>query len=110
MAVYHFTGNYTREAIQAMIDNPQDRGAAATAMIEAAGGKMLCCYAALGSFDIVAICEMPDDTDVAAISMVVGGSGVLTNCTTTRLLSMDQFTEAMGKAGQVAGGYKRPQG
>ena len=38
MPFYMWTGNYTQEAIQAMIKQPQDREAAARKVIEAAGG------------------------------------------------------------------------
>lgn len=110
MAYYLWTGSYSPEAVKAMVDSPQDREAAARALIEGAGGKLHACFAALGDFDIMVICEMPDDVSVAAVSMVAGATGALTNGKTTKLLTMADFTEAMKKAGAAGGGYRPPQG
>ena len=110
MAYYLWTGNYTQEAIQAMLKEPQDREAAGRAAIEAAGGKLLHAFIALGSSDIVILAELPDDVSAAAISLVVGGAGSITNASTTKLLTMADFIEVQKKAGQIAGTYTPPQG
>ena len=40
MPFYMFQARYTADAIKAMVDNPQDREAAARPLIEAIGGKL----------------------------------------------------------------------
>ncbi len=110
MAYYLWTGNYTREAVQAMVKRPQNREAAARAAIEAAGGKLLHAFISLGPSDIVVLAEFPDDSGVAALSLAVGAAGTVTNAATTKLMTMSEFAEAMKKAGKVAGAYKAPQG
>ena len=109
MALYLSTANYTLDAVKAMIKEPQDREAAARKAIAAAGGKMQLFFAAFGSFDVGIIAEFSDDTDMAAVSLVVGAAGGVTNGTTTRLLSSSEFREAMTKAGRIMESYSPPQ-
>lgn len=110
MALYLYTGNYTSDAVKAMIKEPQDREAAARKVVTAAGGKMQLFFAALGAFDVGIIAEFPDDTDMAAVSLVVGAAGGVTNGTTTKLLTPSEFNEAMTKARSVMESYSPPQG
>lgn len=109
MAYYLFTGNYSREAIQGLIDHPQDREAAARKLIEAAGGKLHSLFIALGPTDVYALIELPDDVDMVATSMVVGAAGSITNGQAIKLLTMSDFSAAMQKAGSVAATYAAPQ-
>lgn len=110
MAYYLWTANYTRDAIQAMVKHPQDREAAARKAIEAAGGKLLHAFVALGSSDVVVLSEFQDDTSMVAVTLAVGATGTVTNAATTKLLTFAQFAEAMKKAGQIAKSYTPPQG
>lgn len=110
MAYYLWTGNYTREAIQAMVKQPQDREAAARKAVEAAGGKLLHAFVALGPTDVLVLCEFPDDTGMVAVTLAVGAAGTVTNGSTTKLMTFAQFAEAMKKAGQIAKSYAPPQG
>lgn len=96
--------------MQATVANPSDREVAARKVVEAAGGKLHHMFFALGSADVVVLTEFPDDVSVAAVSLVTGSAGTITNATTTKLLTPAQFSEAMRKAGTVAGAYTAPQG
>jgi len=109
MAYYMWTANYTREAVQALVKQPQDREAAVRKAVEAAGGKLLHAFVALGSSDIVIIAEMPDDTAMVAMTLAVGTTGSVTNAATTKLITFAQFTEAMKKAGAITKAYTPPQ-
>ena len=110
MAFYLFKANYSAEAIKAMIAEPQDREAAGRKIIEALGGKLHHFFIALGEADAIAIIEAPDDTTMVAASLVVSASGNLTNVSTTKLLTMSEAMDAMGKAGAVASAYAPPTG
>ena len=57
MPYYLWTGNYTREAMQAMVANPSDREAVARKVVEAAGGKLHHMFFALGSADAVILTD-----------------------------------------------------
>jgi uncharacterized protein with GYD domain len=74
-AVLLWTGNYTSEAMRAMVANPSDREAAARKIIEAAGGKLHHMFFVLGSADVMVLTEFPDDVSVAAVSLVTGSAG-----------------------------------
>ncbi len=110
MAYYLWTGNYTQEAIQALVKEPQNREDAARQAIEAAGGRLLHAFIALGKSDIVVLCEFPDDTSMVAVSLVFGAAGSVTNGTTTKLITMSEFSDSLRIAGEVADTYVPPQG
>ena len=98
MSHYLFQATYTREAITAMIQNPQDRAQAVRAVIEKTGGRVHGFWFAFGEYDTVEIIELPDNVDAAAFSMAVSAGGALKAIKTTPLSTMDQSVTAMMKA------------
>ena len=110
MAFFLFKANYATDAIKAMVAEPQDREAAARKIIEALGGKLHQFFFALGDSDVIAIIEVPDDTVMAAGSMIISASGNFSNVSTTKLLTMSEAMEAMGKANAAASAYTAPTG
>ena len=109
MPFYMFQGRYNSGAIKSMIERPDDREAAVRKMIEALGGKLHHFFFSFGTEDVVAIVEAPDDTTIAAGSMLVGGSGAMSSGFTTRLLTSAEAMDAMKKAGESTAAY-RPAG
>jgi uncharacterized protein with GYD domain len=107
MALYLSRFSYTTDAIKALLDQPQDRSAAAREMADSLGGKLLGFWYAFGEFDGVFLMEAPDNASAAAVAMAVGASGALSEIETTVLLNMDEAQEAMRKA---AGATYRPPG
>lgn len=105
MPLYLGRFSYTTDAINALIDNPQDRAQAATEAFESLGAKMLGFWYAFGEFDGVFLAEAPDNATAAAIAMAVSRSGALAKLETTVLLDMDEAQQAMRKA---AGATYRP--
>ena len=59
----HYLGrfSYTTDAIRALVDDPQDRGAAAREAFESLGGTLLGYWFCFGEFDGVFIAELPDN-------------------------------------------------
>lgn len=110
MPFYMFQGRYTSEAFKAMIENPQDREAAARPLIEAVGGKLHKFYFCFGTEDVVAILEAPDDAAVAAAAFVLGASGVLSGGATTKLMTASEAMAAMQTAGKATASYRPPTG
>jgi len=109
MPYYLYQGRFTREAMQALVEHPQDRSSAARKIIEAAGGKLHHYLFSFGSHDVVVISEFPDDTSAAAVSMAVAVAGTLEESQSTTLLTMDDAVAAMKKAKDIVGDYKPPQ-
>ena len=107
MPLYLSRFSYTTDAMKALLNEPQDRSAAAREMADSLGGKLLGFWYAFGEFDGVFLMEAPDNASAAAVAMAVGASGALSEIETTVLLDMDEAQEAMRKA---AGATYRPPG
>ncbi len=108
MPHYMFQARYSSDALKAMMANPEDREAPARALIEAAGGTLICMYFAMGQEDIVAIVDAPDDETVAAVSMIIGASGSFSSGATTKLMTPQQAVVAMEKAKESVASYAPP--
>ena len=110
MPHYMIQLNYRQDQVKAMVDNPQDRSEVARTVAEGLGGKFECFYFALGDYDVVIICEFPDNESAAACAMMVVGSGAASSYKTTVLLTPDQSVKAMKKAGTMTRSFKPPTG
>ena len=108
MPLYLARFNYSTDAMKALINQPQDRSAAAREMADSLGGKLLGFWYAFGEFDGVFLMEAPDNASAAAVAMAVGASGALSEIETTVLIDMDEAQDAMRKA--AAATYRPPGG
>lgn len=108
MAHYLLQVAYTPQAWAAMIKNPQDRVQALKPVLDKMGGKVESAYFAFGDYDLVAIFEMPGNTDLAAFSMAAAAGGAVRSIKTTPLLTTAEGLDAMRKA--AASGYTPPTG
>jgi uncharacterized protein with GYD domain len=108
MPFYLFKARYSAPAIKAMIAKPQDREAAAKAVIEAIGGTLHHFFFAMGDDDIVCLIEAPSDEAMAAGAMIVGASGSLSGVSTTKLLTAAQAHSAMETAHKASSSYAPP--
>jgi uncharacterized protein with GYD domain len=106
MPLYLGRFSYTTDSLKALLDQPQDRSAAAREVAESLGGKLLGFWYAFGEFDAVFLMEAPDNATAAALAMAVGAGGALSELETTVLLDMDEAQEAMRKA--AAATYRPP--
>jgi uncharacterized protein with GYD domain len=97
MSLYLGRFKYSAEAIKAMVENPQDRSAAAAQAAESLGCELLGLWWTLGDRDGAFLLEAPDDVAVVALSMVVGATGQIST-EATALLDMNQAQEAMHRA------------
>ncbi|SFP05190.1 GYD domain-containing protein [Tranquillimonas alkanivorans] len=105
MPYYLFKGRYTTQAYKALVDTPQDRTAAGTAVVEAAGGKLHNLFFCFGKEDVIALIEMPDDQAMAAAAMTLAASGAFAGGSTTKLLTAQEAKAAMEAAQTVAKSY-----
>jgi len=106
MPLYLGRFSYTTDAMKVLLDQPQDRSAAAREVAESLGGKLLGFWYAFGEFDGVFLMEAPDNASAAALAMAVGAGGALSEVETTVLLDMDEAQDAMRKA--AAATYRPP--
>lgn len=110
MPFYMFQGRYTSEAIKAMVQNPQDREAAARPLIEGIGGKLHHLFFCFGRDDFVALIEAPDDEAMAAGAMAVGATGAFSSGATTKLMTAADAVKAMARAQGATANYTPPTG
>ncbi|HEX5857572.1 MAG TPA: GYD domain-containing protein [Microbacterium sp.] len=106
MPVYLTRFSYTPETWARMIENPEDRRAAAQAYIESVGGKLHGFWYAFGEHDAINLWEAPDNVSMAAVALAITGGGALSSLETTVLLTVDETLEALRKAQQVS--YRAP--
>ena len=108
MAHYLLQVAYTPQAWAAMIKNPQDRVQALKPVLDKMGGTVESSYFAFGDYDLVAILQMPTNTDAAAFSIAAAAGGAVKSLKTTPLLTTAEGLDAMRKA--ATSGYTPPKG
>ncbi|MBI2369075.1 MAG: GYD domain-containing protein [Candidatus Rokubacteria bacterium] len=106
MPYYLLQAAYTAEAWASLVKNPQNRLEAVRPVIEKLGGKIEAGWLAFGEYDIVAICQLPDNTSAAAFSMAAAAGGAVKAIKTTPLMTMEEGLAAMKKA--AGAGYRPP--
>jgi len=106
MALYLTRFSYTPETWARLIQNPEDRRAAATQYIEAVGGKLHGFWYAFGEHDAYSVYEAPDNVAMAANALAISAGGALGSLATVVLLSVEEAMAAMKKAGSIK--YRRP--
>jgi uncharacterized protein with GYD domain len=95
MPKYLIQGSYTPEGIKGLVrDTASGRKAAVQAAMKSVKGKLESLHFALGSDDVVAIVDVPDNISIAALSLGIGQSGLI-NTRTTALLTVDEVDQAL---------------
>jgi uncharacterized protein with GYD domain len=108
--LFSLTAEYTPQALNAMMGNPNtNRQAAVEQLLKAADGKLIGMYgrAAKGP-GVLVIFDVPDPDMAAAMCGVAVAAGTLQNAEVTRLFSMQEIVQLRQKAGQLRGAYKPP--
>ena len=102
--------NYTPEAIQSLMTNPEtSRLSAVQKVVEAAGGKVVSLYSTVAEGPgAMVIADLPDPISPPAISGVVAASGAVKDVRLMRLLSQDEVVAVRKKAAQLRDVYKGP--
>jgi uncharacterized protein with GYD domain len=104
MPVYLYQAAYTPESLAAQIKNPANRLQVVADQIKSTGVRLVAGGFSLGEHDITILMDAPDDTTMAAVSVAISAGGAVRNARTTRLLSGEEYVEALKKAGSV--GYR----
>ncbi|SPF76707.1 hypothetical protein ALP8811_01721 [Aliiroseovarius pelagivivens] len=106
MSFYMFKGRYSTDSLRALVDTPQDREAAAGAMMDNMGAKLHHLFFCFGDDDVVALIEAPDDETMAACALVVGASGMMAGGSTTKLMTSKDAMKAMEAASKGRASYQ----
>ena len=99
MPYYMFQVAYTPESWAVQVRKPQNRLEMVRPVVERLGGKIENGWFSFGDYDIVVICQFPDNTSSAALAMAAAGGGSVSSFKTTVLMTMDEGMEALRKAG-----------
>jgi len=95
---------YTPEALQALVQHPQNRTEVIRSAVEHLGGKLIGGWAAFGDYDTILIVEMPTNVDAAAMAIAAAAGGSCKAVKTTPLLTTEEAVAAMKKASST--GYR----
>lgn len=106
MPTYMSQFTYTNEALEALVKEPEDRGAVFREQVEKLGGKVHAFYHCLGEYDGVTIYEVPDEATASALILTVKGPGHLKEVKTTELHTVETAMEGMRKASEQS--YRGP--
>lgn len=105
MPHYLIQAEFTAAAQKAMIENPSNREEAATPLVEALGGKMVCYYFTADMTRAFAIYEAPNKGAMSAGALAVGASGAFTSISTTGVVTAAEAMEVMAAAKVAASTY-----
>lgn len=106
MPMYLTRFSYTPETWARLIQNPEDRRAAARQYIESVGGRLHGFWYAFGDHDGYNLWEAPDNVSMAAVALAIGGGGALSSIQTTVLLTVEETVAALNQASSI--GYRSP--
>ena len=95
MPLYLSKFSYTPETWARLIENPEDRRAAAESYIESVGGKLQGFWYAFGAHDGYTLWEAPDNVSMAVVALALSGGGAVTSLETTVLLTVDETMDAL---------------
>lgn len=98
MPLYVYQAAYTSESIAAQVKEPQDRIEAVRPAIEALGARIVTGGYPFGEYDVLVIIEAPDDTTAASSALAIAAGGAARSAKTTRLLSGQEWVDALTKA------------
>jgi uncharacterized protein with GYD domain len=95
MATYIVLGNFTEQGIKNVADSPK-RADAVKAMAQKLGITLKDVYWTLGAYDIVAICDAPDEVSMTALGLSIGKLGNV-RTQTLRAFSAADMNSVLGK-------------
>jgi uncharacterized protein with GYD domain len=89
---------YTPVAWAAMLKKPHTHLEDLRPWLAQLGGKLESCWLAFGEYDALLICQLPDHTSAAALSMAASAGGTVKTIKITPLMSVEESFNALAKA------------
>jgi uncharacterized protein with GYD domain len=108
MLTFVIQGRYAPEALRGMVASPEDRAAAAEAIMERAGGRVAAFYLTFGAFDFLCVCEAPDEETMAAVQAAVRAGGSIAEQTVMLAIPGGRMKDVLGRAGELGKSFKSP--
>jgi len=108
----HFclTAQYTPQALNAILDDPNtNRFEAVKKSVEAGGGKLVAMYSTASEGPgVLTIIDVPDPDTASAITGIAVAAGTIHNAKLTRLMTQEEVGKVRQKARELRGSYKPP--
>ena len=101
MGYYSLQTAYTAQGWAAQLEDPQHRLEVVRPVVERLGGSIVSGWFTFGEYDVLVICQMPDNVSAAALSMAVSAGGAVKAVKTTPLMTFEDGIDAMRRAKQA---------
>jgi uncharacterized protein with GYD domain len=98
MAYYALQAAYAPMGWAAMLKDPQHRLDAVRPVVERLGGSIVNGWLSLGEYDVLVICQLPDNISAAALSMAISAGGAIKAVKTVPLMTFEEGLQALRKA------------
>ena len=98
MTLYALHVAYAPLGWAALLKDPQNRLEAVRPVVQRLGGSIVHGWFTFGKYDVLLICEMPDNVSAAALSMAISAGGATKAVETTALMSFEDGLAALEKA------------
>ncbi len=102
MAHYLLQTAYSPLGWSAMLKNPQNRLEAIQPVVSELGGSIVDGWMQFGEYDVLIVCELPDNVSAAALSMAISAGGAVKSVKTTPLLTLDDSVTALRQAASAS--------
>ena len=106
MALYALQTAYAPVGWAALLKDPQNRMEAVKPVVQRLGGSVVDGWLTFGDYDVLVICQLPDNVSATALSMAISAGGAVKSVKTTPLVTFDEGLEALKKAKEA--GYAPP--
>jgi len=108
MTKYLFTGGYTTQGVQGLLDDSAtQRVAEVRKLVEAVGGDLESMYFTFGRDDFHIIASVPDNASAAAAASVAAASGAIT-VQTTVAMTAEELDDGLSKGRPIAAAFRAP--
>lgn len=98
MAYYLVQVAFSPEAWGVMLKKPRRPLEELIPLLERLGGKLESCWLAFGEYDALLICQLPDHTGAAALSIAASAGGMIRTIKTTPLMTVEESFDALKRA------------
>lgn len=102
------TATYSVSTVKGLMQAPTGCRAAISAIVEAAGGKLIDMFMTTGPSDVMIITEMPHAAEEVSLAMVFAAAGVGENIHTVQAWSPEEIEAIASKATSIAPAYSPP--
>jgi uncharacterized protein with GYD domain len=107
MALYALQTAYAPVGWAALLKDPQNRMEAVKPVVQRLGGSIVDGWLTFGEYDVLVICQLPDNVSATALSMAISAGGAVKSVKSTPLVTFDEGSRLL-KRPRRQGTRRRP--